>query len=488
MSIQFRSRVKSVVDFGADLKHVGTCCYTDATSESITFYECFIKNGTFIPGLNASCPEQGSLGNCFSCAYLTTSQRQQVIANPSILTSNPTWGTKTVTECECNRIGGKFHPTNAIDPNVPGRDIRIPKGCCFFEYNESGFPIGITCDNVCSEKECSLRGSPYDNGNLRHNSVYHPDALCSTVACNPTTIQANFFADMALGSKSYASFDIGACYELSKDTAGYTYECNLKTLHDCPGYWISPNYGENSVIMCDNPYAPQTPVISDGRAVEPEIMNESDFDLLGIQVGDEYKGGYYIGKFITNSSSSPVYGSLNLQGPVEQYYNDNTPRDIYTKWALIVDYTDYNTSLMTSSEMSARVPVTSNSDGFYTCYGNKTDFFGYGLSTINSAKGMIRNGFPDYYVPSIIELYYLANAIRNNPDLELKLGIENKLTSSSIFFENISSLQSGKYSFNGIVFSYAQTINTSRPDFGQTVLMPGTSNGTIRFFRKVILI
>jgi hypothetical protein len=37
MSTQFRSRVKSVVNFGSDLKAIGTCCFTNGTSEELSF-------------------------------------------------------------------------------------------------------------------------------------------------------------------------------------------------------------------------------------------------------------------------------------------------------------------------------------------------------------------------------------------------------------------------------------------------------------------
>jgi len=486
MSIQFRSRVKSVVDFGADLKSVGTCCFPNGTSQSLTFYECFVNGGVYIAGEGAECPSQGELGNCFACAYLTSDQKSQVIADPTILTSNPSWGTRNVTECECTRIGGVFG-TNPADPNNPSRDIRVPKACCYFDYNENNFPVGITCANVCSERECSLIGSQTPEGNLRHTSIYHSGSLCSEVDCTPQNINPNTYSIMAAKSSSYAAFDIGACYDLTLSEGVYSYSCDLKPLHLCSGYWVPPSYGENGVILCNNRYAPQTPVSVEGRVVEPETMREMEFDELGLQIGDEYKGGYYIGKFTVNASYSPVYGSLNMTDQETTYYNDTTPRDIYSRWALIVDYTDYASPLMTSTEMRTTNSRTSNSDGFYNTYGDINNFSGLEFITANTIRGLIRNGFADYYIPSIIELYFLANALRNNSTLSSKLQISNKMTSSSIFYENLTSLNSGKYNFNGVVFTYGQTLNTSMTDFGKTLLIPGTNRGALRFFRKVIL-
>jgi hypothetical protein len=128
------------------------------------------------------------------------------------------------------------------------------------------------------------------------------------------------------------------------------------------------------------------------------------------------------------------------------------------------------------------------SDGFYNCYGDKTNFYGVDYLTVNTIKGKIRNGFADYYIPSIIELYYLANSIRNNPLLSDILNIENNLTSSSIFFENLTSEKTNKSIFNGYIFNYCLSINNSVSEFGKTYLIPSNKKGNLRFFRKVILI
>lgn len=484
MSTQFRSRVKSVVDFGSDLKSVGTCCYSNGTSESLSFYECFVKNGTFLPGTDVSCPQQGELVTCYACAFLTPAEKNQVIANPNILTNNISLGVKQVTQCECTRVGGN---TSSLDPNNPTRDIRLPKACCYLSYDVEGFPIGITCENVCTAKECSLKGITFENGSLKNTPVFTGDSLCSEVECEQSNILPARFAKITTGSEANSIFDIGTCYELTKNTGGYSYSCDLTPLHDCFGYWISSDYGTNDTIFCGNSYAPQTPIIEDGRIIEPETMSESAFDALNLQIGDSYKGGIYIGKYTPSSSSCKVYGSLNLQTPEERYYNDITPRDGSNKCALIVDIKNINTSFIAKDETNFVMPQTSLSDGFYNTYGNKSDFYGLSFKTLNTIKGFVRNGFADYYMPSILELSFLANSIRNNPTLLEKLNITTSLCSSSIFFEDITSNQTKKYIFNDIIFSYGQVINTNGFGFGQIILVPSTSKSDIRMFRKVIL-
>jgi hypothetical protein len=484
MSTQFRSRVKSVVNFGSDLMAIGTCCFTNGTSEELSFYECFIKNGTFIAGTNAECPNQGELVSCYACSYLTPSQKIAVINDSSILTNNNTIGVKQVTLCECTRIGGNI---SAQDPNNPGRDIRIPKACCYMDYDGAGFPIGITCENVCSEKECSLKGITFENGQLKNTPLFTSNSLCSEVECEPNAITSNNFAKIATGKESNSIFDIGTCYTLTRNDSGFSYSCEINMLHNCNGYWISSSYGENNTIFCGNSYAPQLPIVETARVIEPESMSEAAFDALNIQIGDSYKGGIYIGKYIPSSSLCKVYGSLNLQSPEEKYYDDSTPRDGNQTCALIVDINNINTNLLTTEEISSSVPQTSLSDGFYNTYGNKTDFFGLDFVTVNTIKGRIRTGFADYYIPSILELAFLANSIRNNSSLLDKLDITNSLSSSSIFFEDITSSKTNKFNFSNIIFSYGQIINSNAFEFGQMLLVPGTNKSDIRLFRKVIL-
>lgn len=528
-SVQFRSRVKSVIDFGPDLKNVGTCCFTDGSSQSLSFYECFSQNGTFIAGENATCPDQGDIGTCYACAYLTAAQKQQVIdTNGAILTSNPTWGTREVTRCECNRLGGQFGATG--DPNYPNRDARIPKACCSLEYNANNFPIGITCENVCSPKECSLKGivkysfgaccdllgntctygpitdcpinSPthkfYENSQCtpnicltgqsssqvpRHYPVYTANKLCSEVNCSTSTLSFNSYSSMILGQDSQFGFDIGPCYELVELGSGLTYNCDLKVLHECNGYWVPPSLSDN-ILLCDNEYKPQAPLKSAGRVIEPEFMKESDFDSLNLNIGDEYKGGYYIGKY---SVDSTVYGSLNFTDAEERYYEDVYPRDEYKKWVLIVDFADYVFSVMDRGELDFSAPKTSPVDGFYNCYGNKKDFSGINTRSLNTVINTQKNGFMDFYVPSIVELYYLTNTIKNNTGLFNKLSINSNLTSSTIFFEDLTSSNTGKYNFDGTVFTYGQNLNINDFRFGKTSLVPGYQKYYVRLFRKIIL-
>ena len=490
MSIQFRSRVKSVQNFGNDLKQVGTCCYADGTSEASSFYECFTKNGTFIASENAKCPTSGEIGICFACSYLTASEKQSVIANPNILIQNTTLGRKNVTNCECNRIGGKFFTENTTtfgslnDSN--GRDIRLPKACCYFGYTAEYLPYDIICEDVCTEKECSLKGVTLENGNLPHTPVYTADKLCSEVSCSSSDMDANIFAKMAVGSEYFAPFDIGTCYTLTKNTSGFSYSCDLSMLHDCSGYWVTPDKSETGIILCDgNIHTPKTPSVVDGRAIEPTIYTQQEFNELGLSLGDEFQGGIYIGTYEIDSSI--LYGSLNFSAPLQYRSVDNNLRDSYKKFALIVDKTTYYTQIFTNTEMESNYNPTSFIDGFFTCYGNRTDYFGLNLNTINSIKGIVRNGFADYYIPSLQELNFLAYQIQNNSTIRNAIKVNGYLASSTIFFENLSSLNTNRQKFNNQLFIYGQELNQTRSQFGKNILLRANNNLYFRLFRKVII-
>lgn len=483
MSIQFRSRVKSVKDFGSDLKQIGLCCYTDGTSESLSFYECFTTNGTFLIGENIECPQQGQQGNCFACTYLTQAQKAQVIDDSSILDSNPTWGTATVTQCECARVGGVFHPTNPN--NVNGRDARIPQSCCYFAYDTFGFPIGITCENVCSEKECSLKGITSNDGFLLNTPIYNASSTCLDNNCTQGNLTQFMYDQMASGKASTTTAKSGVCYKLTKSNDEFNYNCSLTFKPNCTGYWIPSDYKNNKNLLCDSLYTPTAPTIIEGRKLEPQFMSESQFNLLGLTTGDEYHGGIYIGKFIPNSATSKVYGSLNFSAATEKHYNETSPKGEYSKWALIVHKTNYFVPFHKKEE-AQYINRTSLSDGFYNCYGNKLDFYGYKSSLLNSIVGQIRSGFADYYIPSIIELYYLANKLRTNSSLYTTLGINSKLFSSSFFFEDITTSKTLQSNFNGTSFIYGQEL-ANNSSFGKTILVPTTSTSHLRLFRKVIL-
>ena len=73
MSIQFRSRIKSSIDYSTVLNSKGTCCDKDGNKTSKAFIDCFNDGGNYFPYplQDVNCPSSSSdVGCCCSCAYV----------------------------------------------------------------------------------------------------------------------------------------------------------------------------------------------------------------------------------------------------------------------------------------------------------------------------------------------------------------------------------------------------------------------------------
>lgn len=73
MTVQFRSRIPSVIDYATEIKSVGVCCYLDGitmTSVQSTQIECYALKGNFQFGNinDISCDTVAELGCCCSCS------------------------------------------------------------------------------------------------------------------------------------------------------------------------------------------------------------------------------------------------------------------------------------------------------------------------------------------------------------------------------------------------------------------------------------
>lgn len=252
------------------------------------------------------------------------------------------------------------------------------------------------------------------------------------------------------------------CYELLKVDESYQYSCDLKSFKKCNGYWLS-NSSEND---CENPYKPQIPKIKNGKILAEE-MNESYFDSLNIKIGDEYKGGIYIGKYNKNSI---LFGSMDFDNPSEI----NIP-DMDEKYALIVHGYDYKASMYGRNQILNETKPSSSINGFYNCYGDD-NFNGFDVELMNALRQNIISGFADWYIPSINELYFFAQSLKINPTLEALLNV-NYTSLSSSFIETDDKQQ----------LFYCQNMNVIDDNFGKTILIPGNIPTYLRLFRKIVL-
>ncbi len=197
MSVQHRSRIRTVVDYGVELSDLGCCCYPPdhplyaenlEAATGVSYQECVSESGYFIAcesGEEATCPDLSSKGCCCACSYVEDFDEfldqpgpnyPQGCPDDPTDTNDPRYcyqgGLKEVTYCECNDLNGRWSPlpcTEYYDPdNIDGGwqgsyvlcdppnedvpDIRFPDACCIPPTEEGG--LDGQCVNVCSPQEC----------------------------------------------------------------------------------------------------------------------------------------------------------------------------------------------------------------------------------------------------------------------------------------------------------------------------------------------
>lgn len=505
MSIQFRSRIRSTFDYGKDLKQTGKCCFSDGSSELITFYECFSRSGTFLTDTDAPCPTSATKGYCCACAYLSDSQRQEAINNLPYNSSSGFWqqsfGIQSdVTECECDRIGGIWSASNnshtlckkdvLIDGANYTVDARIPNACCSFIVQD-GSPNGVTCQNVCSARACANLVIAESGANDPFaDTVFIPNKVCgksivegiSPASCESTTVTSRLIST----TDAFAEDPLGPCYVLDSETLEYS--CSVQPEYRCSGYWVDPSTIDADVAYCDHSYTPKN-YTKNNSYLNPITYSESEFDALGLSIGDEFQGGIYIGKFSPKKPNattlSKVYGALNFSIPSSTYV-DVSAESEYSKWAIIVNKNYLTAPLIYTTDSINNFNV-SYYDGYLNCYGDRYQNNRLESSTINTIRGKLRNGFVDYYVPSIVEMMFFAEQYRINTSLQNEF-IFDKVFCSSTFVTDkyLKAFPTGNNLFNNMNLIYGQNFSSGN-DFGKNVTF--VINRTVNFFlfRRIIL-
>ena len=505
MSVQFRSRIRPAIDYSTILTNYGYCCSSTNPSNPTrkTFVECMTEGGYFVQGASGqqiSCPElDNRLGYCCSCSYVEPNDFSLIEPYPPT-TPYLSSGTRSqVTKCECDRLGGVFtltedgncptltsdnwetycstiHPTNSLDKI----DVRAPRSCCHLEFDDTtGWPIGIVCKDVCTSYDCSLLSTE------TYPSVYN-----NTTRCNNPLIVGGSLANCSTGTNLsflineplYEGFDLGSCYTLEEVNGVYEYNCTITPKVLCDGHWIIQQNQDNA--FCLNSKQPENPQKS-GSLYQPQTMTLTNFNELGLTAGDNYQGGKYIGIFKpspNNSRSSDVYGNINFGDPsLGRFYGDSTG-GTYSQWALIVDETPYQLAFLSETEKDIDYN-TSLWDGYYNTYGNNGTFQGIKTALTNTIRYQPRNGFIDYYIPSVYELNFYAAFLKTKGVTDL-----GNLISSSYF--NLKYLNSNvsKTIINNFSYIYGQAISSEYTTNYRNVLINKRDTETILFFRRIILL
>ena len=134
-------------------------------------------------------------------------------------------------------------------------DVRIPRSCCYIQYDPTFGAIGMTCNNVCSSAECEKLKVI---SNSQHPAVYTADAICPPrqLSQSGSIFNCNGAVPLTMSSKSfYSGVPFGMCWTLGV-TAQYS--CNITDESACTssnGYWISLQTSDGE--MCNSTYRPQ---------------------------------------------------------------------------------------------------------------------------------------------------------------------------------------------------------------------------------------
>lgn len=517
MSVQFRSRIKSVVDYSKVLNGIGICCDKDGNKTIKTFHDCFNDNGNYFPGdvpEELTCPPADTeKGCCCACSFV---DNLSALVYPWDFSRNaPASGSQYyesgvvcgVSRCECDRLNGKFTSSSAESVELDSTnfdtfclksapefgasyliDARYPRACCNLQRDPiTGWPNNLVCDNICLKSDCSSLGT------IDNPAVYNDKSVCNTNfyidSGNPggqQTCQTPLkIAQIINKTSTYNTNDTyGSCYEIQLNKSNtLEYDCQIKVKNNCDGYWV-----EKTESYCDDRYTPSDP-IKINNSYDAQKMTSVEFNDLNLKIGEEYQGGKYIGIYEPgspiNGQGSELFGNLNFTSPSIFYPTDVGVGGPHKKWAIIVDQKTYNVSFLNENDNDIYYN-TSLWDGYYNVYGDMKTFNGISTILTNTIKYKNRGGFIDYYIPSIYEMYfYWKYLITYNVKSQNQIQSGYYL-SSSLFNTNTINKNTNKTQINNKGMVYCGMLLPPTYSY-RTILAEKTKKVNINLFRKIVI-
>jgi hypothetical protein len=422
MSIQFRSRIRSVADYTNHLSDEGVCCKPDGVKISTNYIGCMEVSGYFqyvdcevIDDdclASVSCPELSDTGCCCACKYVDDyGAYVNSIGNNE---SDSVDGLKDdISFCECSRVGGVWAgPNTRCDDyknnwedtfslctngafrsggiyDIETADRRYPEGCCI-ELSDGTF----RCDNVCSDTECSEKqtsenssghgshypgipcnydppiGDPIDCGDENYSTPVNigglsvPSNRYSNISTAPNPKERKISRRTRKTKQGNAGL-VSACVQNKNKNE---YECELARVDYCDGCWLGLKKNGTSYSCND----------TDNVNVIKNFMRKGTIGRSVIdswKIGEYQIAGYYAGIFNYGGEKSP-YASLEGWGNKETgegqaYTLENKEGDCKelksfteNQYAVIVAGSDYLNSDLVAMDKRKNVKLAHKSSGF----------------------------------------------------------------------------------------------------------------------------
>jgi hypothetical protein len=474
MSIQHRSRIKSVADYSANITSVGACCYARATQPTEEYYNtCVANGGHWTPIVNdvseVACPSLGATGCCCSCSYVNDFTG----ATGFFQRYDPTYGNCTnsnvtganypcyqgglqdnITFCECTDKGGVwaegvpcsvYTEVTSGDPDeikvgahilctkggTLSEDVRWPGACC----------SGNTCDNVCSDKECleaaNSHGVYYDmkffNLNYCDAPFNMPDDVIDCDSVGLVGDDRNFERDRRTGVLVYdgdfnqvldraydsdvTSSGKSSCLYLSKKGSTKELICSDEFKIDCnnkKGMWSGFNKDNRANSCTDGASLDIQNFIENKKKLTRDTISAWKYGQRVLNLG-RYVGEYW-NKDDIHGMGVECFGT-DSTGVSYQYYpqdTDNTENSNKT-FAIIIADQDFNYKTINNNgwcyEMDNSVSNSTESSSWDPIYNTSRNKHLTLMRNIDRTYN--NNMWGGWMIPTKSMLSFLYNQTRN---------------------------------------------------------------------------
>ena len=342
MSIQHKSRIKTVADYSENISFKGACCYPHNSTPVEEYYNTCISNkGIWYPmeeGRDTSsfaCPDVGATGCCCACKYVdnfrgTTGFFQN-------------WGDNSDNCRNYENTTGYEYPCyqGGLKDNVTFCEC-ADAGGVWAEGVSCSIYTGATCDNWENDICVGINYIPIGAQSLCTRNFSEPDVRFPGSCCSPLGDDAGSVCDDACNIKHCAEFrDSYGSIENMFDNSSY---CQLPAGNNYPNYGILSDC-ETRVANAtsNNPF-------SDNPMYEQDLRTKVYIPKYSTPIPsfNDYTSN-------SNVSSACVYIQRNDSGSTEMICASLTKSECNAKEGMFVGFDDENQPFSCDSDASTEI-------------------------------------------------------------------------------------------------------------------------------------